>query len=131
MKITKSFDQSSNSIEIMLQCLLSANMSKHDIPSNEFNLSSYSPSIQHAEVSDGWLLTIKGLIHRANESVVRYFRQNHSLQSFPTIDIEITPQNDSTQSMVSKQHKNNRYHRLFKISLRIKAIQYQNDINWS
>ena len=106
----------------------SSQVAETDIPLVEFDLCSYSSEIVHAKAKDGFLLTFMELIYQCYRSCVRHFRQ---FETNPFLEIEMTPQNDSRQSMVSKKHKCNRYHRLFKIVVRIKGVSYQNEINWS
>ena len=106
----------------------SCQVTETDIPLDEFNLCSFSSEIIYAKAKDGFLLTFEELMDHCVGSCRRHF---YEFKTIPTIDIELTPQNDSTLSVVSKKHKNNRYHRLYNIAFRIKGVSYQNDINWS
>eukprot|EP01084_Bolivina_argentea_P191741 329334_1 len=79
-------------------------------------------------VSDGFLYSIHNIINVSYNSCLNHFKQK---QSYPTIDIEITPRNDLS-STLSKIYQNNRYIRLFQLIVRIKGIEFENSsICWN
>ena len=103
------------------------------------NISDLSQS-EFQEAADGFCFVIKDVVRMAYNNVLTYFLwkqqeqdddEADSKHAFPSIEVEITPQND-IEAMVSDEYRNNRYVRLFEILVRIKGIEYDEDaVLWS
>lgn len=115
--------------------------SQPTLEDTELNICERSRS-DFQEAADGFSFVIKDIIDMAYNNVRNHFLwehreqhdeadSNHSIHSFPSIEVEITAKNE-IEANVSERYRNNRYVRLFEIAVRIKGIEYAKDsILWS
>ena len=97
----------------------------HRIDREQLNFEDPPSEFKTATAATGFLRTTQLLTKNLYQHGLKHYLCSGS---YPQIELTIAPQLDPTQSKIATKFKNNRYHKLYKITGRLKAPSGKTDV---